>query len=61
MESLASFPVSVDWFDSTSDAELLCSILRCDLHPAPTSGGWQGCGGAGVRRGREGLRIVPGV
>ena len=33
MESLASFPVSVDWFDSTSDAELLCSVLRCDLHP----------------------------
>jgi acyl-CoA thioesterase FadM len=31
--ALTSFTLSVDWFDSCSDAELLCSILRwCDTN-----------------------------
>ena len=30
---LASFTLSVDWFDSCSDGELLCSVLRwCDTN-----------------------------
>ena len=33
MQSLASFELSVDWFDTCSDAELLCSVLRwCDTN-----------------------------
>lgn len=33
MSTLTTFTLSVDWFDSCSDAELLCSILRwCDTN-----------------------------